>query len=478
VSNRLPSVQKSGSIGEPEVPVGGLASAVFAALRRFPGSCWFGWSGRVAEPGRETRVATRSALGVKFAGLALTQAEVDDYYAGFCNRTLWPLFHCFQGRVRITPRQEACYRRVQSRFARALFPLLAEDDLIWVHDYHLMLLGRELRHLGWQGRIGFFLHTPFPPHDLWRLLPDPRDFLSALLEYDLVGFHVESFLENYVTCCRREFGARWDGTTVTVDERSQRAGAYPVGIEPADFAPRPEADAMPWRAATTTSSRRRRIVLAVDRLDYTKGIPERFVAFEEFLRKYEAWRRRVVLVQIASPSRTQVPEYVEQRRRVEAVLGRVNGELAETDWTPIRYLYRNYPRRFLASLYRRSDVGLVTPLRDGMNLVAKEYVAAQDPMDPGVLVLSRCAGAAEELKEALIVNPYVPVDVARGIARALAMSVEERRDRHARLLKRVQTGTANEWGAGILRDLEATEPVALSGGRLAPGGNEFSWGLR
>jgi trehalose 6-phosphate synthase len=441
--------------GEPQVPVGGLANALLGALQRSPGSIWFGWNGRTALPGRENRLSRRAVQGVELFGVPLTQAELDCYYLGFCNQALWPLLHCFQGKVKLDLDQAACYRTVQRRFAEALRPLLRPGDLVWVHDYHLLLLGRELRQLGWTGRIGFFLHTPFPPRELWQLLPEPAETLEAMLEYDLAGFHVQGFLDNYVYCCQRELKALWDGSTLTARGLIQKVGVYPVGIEPKDFLPRDEPPLPPGklRAPLGRAVRDHRLILGVDRLDYTKGIPERILAFEDFIRRFTVWRKQVVFAQIASPSRSEVFEYAEQKREVETLIGRVNGEMSETDWVPIRYLYRSYSREFLARLYRAADVGLVTPLRDGMNLVAKEFVAAQEPESPGVLILSRCAGAAEELREALVVNPFVHSEVADAIERALSMPVAERQERHTALLDRVCSATSTDWGRNFIRDL-------------------------
>jgi trehalose 6-phosphate synthase len=291
---------------------------------------------------------------------------------------------------------------------------------------------------------------------MWQLLPDPADYTSALGEYDVVGFHTRQSLHNYVHCCKQLLGAEWNGRELLSGYRHQIAGTYPIGIEPGDFLP-PHAD----RASAAEGElkrvvRGRRILLGVDRLDYTKGIPERILAFEELVRRYPEWRKKVSFVQIASPSRVDVAQYAQQKRRIEELVGRVNGELAEHDWVPLRYLYRSYSRDRLGRFYRETDVGLVTPLRDGMNLVAMEFVAAQRPDSPGVLVLSRCAGAAEELPEAVIVNPYHPADVAAGAARALAMPLEERRERHATLLARVLANNASEWARSFVTDLECT----------------------
>jgi trehalose 6-phosphate synthase len=455
VSNRLPVVREVSGSDEPEIPAGGLASAVFAALRRHPGSAWLGWSGRIARADRAQRIARSRAGGIELLGLPLTQREASDYYLGFCNAGLWPLFHCFQGRVRMTLEQEHCYRGVQRRFAAALRPFLRPNDLVWVHDYHFLLLARELRRLGWNGRIGFFMHIPFPSHDLWCVLPDPADFLRAMLQYDLVGFQTTGHLDNYLYCCARELKARRVRDQVVADGRAQRVGVYPVGIDSRDFLP--AEDAPPpgrRRGILARVVRGRRLILGVDRLDYTKGIPERILAFEEFLGRHPEWRKKVSFIQIASPSRTSIGPYLDQKRTLEALVGRVNGEMAEHDWVPIRYLNRSYSRSLLGRFYREAAIGLVTPLRDGMNLVAKEFVAAQHPRSPGVLVLSRCAGAAEDLPEALIVNPYISAEVADGIARALAMPLEERIVRHQALLRRVLAHSVQDWGRTFLEDLD------------------------
>jgi trehalose 6-phosphate synthase len=456
VSNRLPSLPASrGAPFGSETTAGGLAAAILAALRSRPGSSWIGWNGRspaVVRPGALTRT---ERSGVELVTLGLSHAEFESYYLGFCNQTLWPVLHCFQGRLRTRLRDEAAYEAAQGRFADAVQAVVRAGDLLWVHDYHLFLLGQELRRRGWRGRIGFFLHTPFPPLEMWEVLPHPRAMLEGLLAYDVVGFHVPGFLDNYVYCAQRLLGARSEGGLLYHSGRVQKAAVYPVGIDPKEWIPRARpVDTRPDERRLFRGRGDRRLILGVDRLDYTKGILERFRAFERFLRARPEWRRRVVYVQIASPSRIQVPEYSEQRRRIETLLGRINGELSEPDWTPIRYLYRSFGQPELARFYREADVGLVTPLRDGMNLVAKEYVAAQDPADPGVLVLSRTAGAAQQLRDAVLVNPFVPADVAQGIAVALEMPIDERRQRHAALLHQVRESTAATWAGRFLDDLD------------------------
>jgi alpha,alpha-trehalose-phosphate synthase [UDP-forming] len=497
VSNRLPGPPATGPhLVARETTVGGLAAAILGALRGRGDSLWVGWNGRASASARSAPLQHHRREGVDLASFPLTTAELDGYYHGFCNQTLWPILHCFQGRVRTRLRDQATYDSVQARFADHLLPVLRRDDRLWVHDYHLIPLGQRLRERGWRGRMGFFLHTPFPPLEMWEVLPRPRALLEALFEYDVVGFHVPGFLDNYVYCARRLLGADWDGRRLAQAGRSQRAAVYPVGIDPAAWRPKPgrvaaddggedggESHAARVGEASLANIRLlrglqdRRMILGVDRLDYTKGIPQRLQAIERFFRRRPEWRRRAVYVQVASPSRAQVPEYAEQRRRIEATLGRVNGELGEPDWTPIRYLYRAYDRPLLARLYREADVGLVTPLRDGMNLVAKEYVAAQDPADPGVLILSHTAGAAQQLKDAVLVNAFVPADVAEGIAAALEMPLAERQRRHARLLQTVLESTAEAWADGFVQDLEgegggagdrSRRPLHLAGPKLGP----------
>jgi trehalose 6-phosphate synthase len=503
VSNRLPGPPATGPhLIARETTVGGLAAAILGALRGRGDSLWVGWNGRASASARGASLAHHRREGVDLASFPLTTAELDGYYHGFCNQALWPILHCFQGRVRTRLRDETTYDSVQGRFADHLLPLLRRDDLLWVHDYHLIPLGQRLRARGWRGRLGFFLHTPFPPLEMWEVLPRPRGMLEALFEYDVVGFHVPGFLDNYVYCARRLLGADWDGRRLAQAGRSQIAAVYPVGIDPHAWRPKAElaagagdGEGAEGRAAGVGGEihaarvgeasvanirllrglQDRRMILGVDRLDYTKGIPQRLQAVERFFRRRPEWRRRAVYVQVASPSRAQIPEYADQRRRIEATLGRVNGELGEPDWTPIRYLYRAYDRPLLARLYREADVGLVTPLRDGMNLVAKEYIAAQDPADPGVLILSHTAGAAEQLKDAVLVNAFVPADVAEGIATALEMPLAERQRRHARLLRTVLEATAEAWADGFVKDLEGEgdgdrprRTLHMAGPRLGP----------
>ena len=447
VSNRLP---EPGGLGPPKpghkpASVGGLVSALKPALLAAPEAVWLGWSGRSGTGRRATRTTRMGPL--QMVGLDLTPAEVEEYYDGFCNRTLWPLLHTFPQRVVIDHGQHARWREVNQVFARALARRLRPGDRVWVHDYHLIGLGAALREAGFAGPVGFFLHVPFPPHDVLSILPWAEELLRDLLGYDLVGFHTRGYAENYLEALSREL--RGQGSP-----RTQRVGVYPIGIDPTPYKGwTEEPDSRLIGERLRLSLQGRHLVLGVDRLDYSKGIPERLRAFGRLLELHPEWRRRVSYVQISAPSRTKVSEYVAQRREVEALVGHMNGKLGEPDWVPIRYVFRAYSQRQLASLYRLADVGFVAPLRDGMNLVAKEFVAAQGEGDPGVLVLSRFAGAVDQLSEAVLVNPYDADGTAHALARALELPWAERVRRQQVLLRSVREETAERWARSFLRDL-------------------------
>ncbi len=424
VSNRVAPVKGKRSGAE-----GGLAIAVMAAMRE-RGGIWFGWSGKIyeSEPGPPDIFG----LGkMTYAIVDLSQRDYDEYYNGYANRTLWPLFHYRLDLTEFSRRTLAGYRRVNSLFASKLVPLLQPDDLIWVHDYHFIPLAEELRHAGCAQRIGFFLHIPWPSLEILLALPNHRRIVRALCAYDVVGFQTDKDLRAFTDYIELEAGGdvHADGT-VEAFGRRLRAGAFPISIDTDTVARYAEEAAQSAQNKRLLESLRgRELMIGVDRLDYSKGLVARMEAVDHLLRIYPANRGRVVILQMAPPSREDVPEYLEIRRQLGAVVGRVNGTYAEFDWMPIRYLNKGLRRQTLAGFYRVSRVGLVTPLRDGMNLVAKEFVAAQDRENPGVLVLSRFAGAAQELNGALIVNPYDVEGVAEAMEKALTMPLKERRER-------------------------------------------------
>ncbi|MDO8410449.1 MAG: alpha,alpha-trehalose-phosphate synthase (UDP-forming) [Phenylobacterium sp.] len=431
--------------GKGEESVGGLAMALAAALREYSG-IWFGWSGRTT-PMFTGQLAMRRVEGVTVATVDLEQSDYDEYYNGYANKTLWPLFHY---RVDLTAYDRTFdegYQRVNRRFAETLRPLIEPDDLIWVHDYHLIPMARELRRLGVKNRIGFFLHIPWPAHQLMVTLPSHKALVEALFDYDLVGFQTPE----YVTAFQEYVAAEAGGEILAEDRvkafgRTVQTGAFPIGVDAQDFAEMVASE----RAAKTYDRMAahtvfRKLIIGVDRLDYSKGLEERFLGFERFLADNPDLRRQVLMVQVAPVSRESVSSYQEIRGRLDALSGRINGEHADLDWNPLRCVNRNYRRDELAGLYRAAKVGLVTPLRDGMNLVAKEYVAAQDPKDPGVLILSRFAGSANQLPAALIVNPNSPEEISEALKRALTMPLAERIERWRALFSNVQGEDVGAW---------------------------------
>ncbi len=442
--------------GKGEETVGGLAMALSAALREYSG-LWFGWSGRTV-PEFTGRLDMQSVDGVTTAMVDLEEADYDEYYNGYANKTLWPLFHYRQDLTAYDRAYGAGYERVNKRFAETLRPLIEPDDLIWIHDYHLIPLARELRRLGVTNRIGFFLHIPWPAHQLVITLPNHRKLVEAMFECDVLGFQTAEYLhafEEYVTTEARGEVVR-PGFLRAFGHEVQ-VGAFPIGIDAADFArmlKTPRAHRMYDLMSASTVFRH--LIVGVDRLDYSKGLEERFLGFERFLATHPSLRREVLMLQIAPVSREGVEAYQEIRARLDALSGRINGEYADIDWAPVRYVNQNYRRDELGGIYRAARVGLVTPLRDGMNLVAKEYVAAQNPDDPGVLILSRFAGAAGQMREAILVNPNSPEELAEALKQALAMDKAERIRRWSALFDNVQRHDVTAWRDAFV--------LALAGG--------------
>ena len=434
---------------------GGLAMGLGAALRHYSGM-WFGWSGETTEA-FSGELNTRNVEGVEVVTVDLEETDVQEYYNGYANKTIWPLFHY---RIDLTAYDRSFdqgYQRVNRRFAETLAPLIQPDDLIWVHDYHLIPLARELRRLGIKNPIGFFLHIPWPARQLIAPLPRHAALVEALFDYDLVGFQTQDWLQAFEDYVVTEAGGlALSGGRMSAFGRTLCTGAFPIGIDAEDFE-RIVRSSQAVRSydLMAASSVFRSLVVGVDRLDYSKGLEERLMGFEQFLKDHPDYLGRTMLLQIAPPTREEVDAYQEIRARLESQCGRINGEFADTDWTPIRYVHKVYPREELAGLYRAARVGLVTPLRDGMNLVAKEYVAAQNPRDPGVLILSRFAGAAAQMREALIVNPFSREEMSEALYRALSMSLDERIERWRALIKGVRTYDIAAWRdsfVGALKD--------------------------
>jgi trehalose 6-phosphate synthase len=404
---------------------GGLAVALSAALREM-GGIWFGWSGQVTDA-FTGQINFQRIDGVTTATVDLEEQDVEEYYNGYANRTLWPLFHYRIDLAEYERGYAEGYLRANERFADTVRPLIEAEDLVWVQDYHMFPLGAELRKRGVDNRMGFFLHTPWPPRRLLVTLPEAPQLVAALLEYDVIGFHTQEWLQSFVEYVEQLGGGVDAHGVLTLGRRTVRLIACPIGIDAKEFAVAATRDsAREAYENVRTSLVDRALIVGVDRLDYSKGLEERFLGYERFLTESPEERNGVVLLQIAPPSRGSVASYQRIRNTLEGLAGRINGAHAALDWVPIRYVNQGYPREVLAGVYRASRIGLVTPLRDGMNLVAKEFVAAQDPEDPGVLILSRFAGAAEQMTEALLINPHSAEEMADAIRQALRMARDER----------------------------------------------------
>jgi len=454
ISNRVAVPKARGAAGAQ----GGLAGALNSALKA-NGGIWFGWSGQETDKFSGSLDIQRNE-GVTTATIDLETQDVEEYYNGYANSTLWPLFHY---RIDLTEYEQEFgkgYERVNERFAGAVLPLIEPEDTVWVHDYHLMPLGERLRARGLKNRIGFFLHTPWPPTRLFVSLPFHERLVRALLHYDLIGFQTEEWLESFIHYCRKELGAKVDEDrcSIELDGRRTLARAYPIGVDYEHFMAQGEtAEARHSFRRLATSSRNRTAMIGVDRLDYSKGLPERVDGIGRFFDTHPGRVKDLVYIQIAPPSREDIGSYQKIRTELEQKTGEINGARSDVDLVPIRYVNRGYSTAELFGFYRACKIGLVTPLRDGMNLVAKEYVAAQDPEDPGVLILSRFAGAALQLTDALLVNPHSPDDLAHNIRLALDMPLEERRERWEKLIVTVREDNVQRWTETIIRDLEAID---------------------
>ncbi|MBO9717342.1 MAG: alpha,alpha-trehalose-phosphate synthase (UDP-forming) [Pseudoxanthomonas sp.] len=435
---------------------GGLAVALHAALSE-RGGLWFGWSGRTVRDASGELREHRDG-DIRYVTVDLDRADVDGYYNGFSNRTLWPLLHFRLDLVDYDRATREGYRRVNALFADKLAPMLREDDTVWVHDYHLIPLASMLRARGIGCRIGFFLHVPVPSADLLMAMPDHQRLMSTLYAYDLLGFQTRRDRDRFQSYVRLYGGGRAVGEDLleAPDGRRFRIGAFPISIDTRHIAHQAAAaTAKPAVRELRASLRQRLLAIGVDRLDYSKGLPERFHGFERYLRRHPDQRGTMTYLQIAPITRGEVGEYQQLRSQLEQIAGHINGGHAEPEWTPLRYVNRNFPHATLTGFYRSARVGLVTPLRDGMNLVAKEYVAAQDPQDPGVLVLSLLAGAAQEMTTALLVNPHDLDGVADAIAGAAAMPLGQRRERWQAMMEHLLRHDVHAWRHDYLHALES-----------------------
>jgi trehalose 6-phosphate synthase len=449
VSNRI----TRGNASEPIT--GGLAAALLPIVEK-SGAIWVGSSGRVRDGIQKEPFAEIEALGNgALAMLDLPAAHYGGYYEGFANSALWPALHSRADLIRVSQGDYMSYREVNAFMARALLRFRKDDTAFWIQDYHFLALGAELRDLGVTQPIGFFLHTPWPARDVIEGVPHHRDLVEAMLAYDLIGFQTEDDCENFASYLSSTLGLVVADGLVTSQHGATRIAVFPIGIDVDKFA-RQAAKAVshPDVSRLRRSLNGEKLAIGVDRLDYSKGLVNRINAFDRMWTTHPSLVRTVSLLQIATPSRGAIEAYGNLQSELAKLVSDVNGRHGEVDWTPIRYLNKGFSQTVLAGLYRTAQVGVVTPLHDGMNLVAKEYVAAQNPNDPGVLVLSKFAGAANELDTALLVNPHDIDGMARTIAVALSMPFPERRMRWEAMMAKLRHRSIEQWFTSFVEALE------------------------
>ncbi len=449
VSNRvmLPSLKKKEATG-------GLAVAILDALQQ-NGGVWCGWSGHFG-PRQASAMDILQDNQVTYATMDLLEKDYDEFYNGYCNEALWPLLHYRLDMVKYVRSHFQSYQRVNEQFAKNLEKLLKAEDIIWVHDYHFIPLAKKLRGLRCTQKMGFFLHVPWPAKEILTALPDHRDLVESLLEYDVIGFQTKAYVIAFMDYLVRELGGvvESNGFVYALGKRT-KVQHFPISIETRAFSKLAvQAENSTHVKRLVNSVGKGKLLLGVDRLDYSKGLLKRFEAYENFLTRFPKHCRSTVLMQIAPTSRGDVVDYEIIRQELERKAGSINGNFSDYDWSPVRYLNKGFSRKILAGFYRRSAIGLVTPLRDGMNLVAKEYVAAQSETNPGVLILSRFAGAAEELDGAILVNPYDIAGMADAINMALKMDLSERIARWTTMMDQLEEFDVHRWRRDCLEAIK------------------------
>ena len=454
VSNRIAVPDGS------KASAGGLAVGILDALKT-TGGLWFGWNGDISAIGEEDNedLDIVKQEGITYASFPLNQNDYDLYYCQFSNTVIWPAFHYRLDLVQFQREAWVGYSNVNEELAKRLLPLIEPDDILWIHDYHLLPFAAALRKLGVNNRIGFFLHIPFPTPEIFNALPPHEELLEMLCDYDLLGFQTENDRQAFLECMALLTQVQHKGPKLhRAFGNTFATEVYPIGIEPDSIKEMAEGPLPPKMAAMKRELGDAKNIIACERLDYSKGLPERFLAYEALLENYPQHRGKIRYSQIAPTSRGDVQAYQDIRHQLETEAGRINGKYGTLGWTPLYYLNQHFDRRLLMKIFRLTDVALITPLRDGMNLVAKEYVAAQNPEDPGVLVLSRFAGAANELTSALIVNPYDRDEVAAALDKALTMSRNERISRYNDMMTVLRKNDIAHWRESFLNDLRAITP--------------------
>ncbi len=469
VSNRLPVVVKRYA-GGPRVErsSGGLASALNSAWQHQPG-IWIGWAGTSQNHVDHLLARASRRRSYTLQAVQLSNDEVAKFYSGFANEIIWPLFHDMPSRCNFDPDYWETYQRVNQKFAAAAARAAREDDFVWVHDYHLMLTARYMREQGVRSRLGFFLHIPFPAPDMFEKLPWRQAVLRSLLEFDIIGFQTDRDRSNFASCAQRlipevSVGSANPHLVLTHQSHRSIVGTFPISIDFDEFA---NEAARPEVASRATEIRRELLenilVLGVDRMDYTKGIPERLKSFRILLRRYPELRHQITLVQVVVPSREEIPDYKDLRLDVELLVSQINGEFTQPGWVPIHYMHRNLSRDELLAYYRAADIALITPLKDGMNLVAKEFCAAQTD-ERGVLIVSEFAGAGPELRHgAILVNPNDFAGVAQALRDASQMPAEEKRNRMRLLRDIIKDHNVQRWARSFLQAAAALDGASTSG---------------
>ncbi|MGB5981839.1 MAG: bifunctional alpha,alpha-trehalose-phosphate synthase (UDP-forming)/trehalose-phosphatase [Nonlabens sp.] len=468
VSNRLPlqlSIENDQVTSEPSV--GGLATGL-KSVHRDSNGLWIGWTGLTAEeidPQHESAIA-REVEKQQCAAVRLTENDMEGYYYGFSNRTIWPLYHYFMEYAEFEDDYWESYKSVNEKFAKVVLENIEEGDTVWVHDYQLMLLPEMIKSQRPDVSIGFFLHIPFPSYEVFRTIPWREEILRGLLGADLLGFHTYDYERHFLSSVSRILGMPASFNSISLTDRVVTVDSFPMGIDYEKFSA--FAKANQEQTDSTQSELQRRLqhhqeetpdaqlILSIDRLDYTKGIANRIRAYEHFLEKYPQYSEKVRLIMLAVPSRSNVPQYQLLKKEIDELVGRINGKFATVSWTPIWYFYRSMPFTNLIDLYTSCDVALITPIRDGMNLVAKEYVATRTDQT-GVLILSEMAGAAKEMNEALLINPNSLDLIADAIKQALEMPVAEQKKRNKYMQSRLKRYNVEKWAKDFLKRLAAVK---------------------
>lgn len=466
VSNRLPyTVKESEGRLKFKPSSGGLVTGVGAYLDSLKNSSenqdylWVGWPGGAVSAGQREELKKKAVTEYASYPVFLSEKEMEDFYEGFCNKTIWPLFHYFPSYALYDESYWTQYKKVNQAFCDALMEVLKPDDVIWIHDYHLMLLPKLIKDRMPNASIGFFLHIPFPSYEIYRLLPRNwrREILEGLLGADLVGFHTQDYTQYFHRCVARILGHEQNMGRIYTEERIVRADTFPMGIDYKRFheaAENPEV--LKEKAGLRKAFSAEKIILSIDRLDYSKGIINRLKGYENFLERNAGWHKKAILSLILVPSRSGVEHYQQMKRQIDESVGKINGRFGCANWAPISYQYTSLPFNSIVALYAASDVALVTPLRDGMNLIAKEYVASKTN-GKGVLILSEMAGAAKELCEAVIINPNHKEEIADALKEALEMPSEEQIRRNQVMQKRLECYDVIRWGRDYMSELSSVK---------------------